>query len=137
MNFHQAERLSSGQRPATTPGAALLLTAGGDERIRLDAATRRNRYATTATPRPGEIFLSSSTASTITPRAFRAVEAAWTALTTQSAGEHGRIDCWFDGLRTRLTALFGVAGAEVVLTASGRKLSSSRWRSPEAFFPVP
>jgi hypothetical protein len=119
MNVHQAERP---RREPFGRGAALLLTAGGDERIHIDPATGRNRYATTATPRPHEIFLSSSTASTISPRAYRAVESAWAGLSTDSAGGHSRIEAWFDEIRARLLALFGVAGGNVVLACSGTEV---------------
>jgi hypothetical protein len=118
MNVHRAGLLWR-ELPAIAPEVAMLLAAGGDERIRVDPATGRNRYATTATPRPEEIFLSSSTASTITPRAYRAAEAAWLALSADSAEANVPIDSWFDHLRARLNALFGIAGSEVVLTGSG------------------
>ena len=121
MNFHPAERLRREPR-ARAAAAALLLTAGGDERIRIDPATGRNRYATTATPRPDEIFLSSSTASTITPRAYRAVESAWAELSADSRNGHARIDRLFDDLGARLLALFGVAGSDVVLAGSGTEV---------------
>jgi hypothetical protein len=104
--------------PEAASGAALMLTAGGDERIAPDPATGRNRYGVSATPRPDEVCFSSTTASSMTPRAFRAVEAAWTGLTADAGGK-ARIDFWFDILRARLLALFGIAGSEVVLTASG------------------
>jgi hypothetical protein len=121
MNFHLAERLR--REPRTRVAApTLLLTAGGDERIRIDPATGRNRYATTATPRPDEIFLSSSTASTISPRAYRAVESAWAGLSTDAPDGHSRIDHLFDDLRARLLALFGVAGGDVVLAGSGTEV---------------
>lgn len=118
MNFHRAERLRR-ELPDSTLEVALFLAAGGDERIRIDPATGRNRYATTATPRPDEVFLSSSTASTVTPRAYQAAKTAWAALSADSAAEYRRIDSWFDDLRGRLVALFGFAGCGVVLAASG------------------
>jgi hypothetical protein len=121
MNFHLAEQLRREPRARTT-AAALLLTAGGDERIRIDPATGRNRYATTATPRPDEIFLSSSTASTIGPRAYRAVESTWAGLSTDSPNGHSRIDGLFEDIRGRLLALFGVAGGNVVLAGSGTEV---------------
>jgi hypothetical protein len=49
-----------------------LLIQGGDERIALDAATGLNRYACAAVPFPGEITFASSTASTISDRAYAA-----------------------------------------------------------------
>jgi hypothetical protein len=97
----------------------LLLTAGGDERIVLDPATGRNRYGVAATPSPDEIFLSSSTASTITPRAYCAADAAWAALSGGSAARPPRLDGWFDSLRARILDLFGIVGAGVVLAGSG------------------
>jgi len=118
MNVHQATRPWLEPRENASE-LAWLLTAGGDERIRPDAATGRNRYATTATPQPDEVFLSSSTASTITSRAYRAVERAWTALSPDCLGGYSRVDGWFDELRARLLTLFGVPGAVAVLTASG------------------
>jgi hypothetical protein len=118
MNVHQATRPWLEPRDNASE-LARLLTAGGDERIRPDPATGRNRYATSATPRPDEVFLSSSTASTITSRAYRAVERAWTALSPERFGGTSRIDGWFDDLRARLLALFGVPGGVAVLTASG------------------
>jgi hypothetical protein len=114
MNVHRA-RVSGREIPEFATGVDLLLTSGGDERIVLDPATRRNRYGTNVTPCPDEIFLSSSTASTITPRAHRAVEAAWAAL----IAEHQEVGAWFESLRSRLLGLFGVAGGGVILAGSG------------------
>jgi hypothetical protein len=119
MNFHRAV---PPWREPCGKAASLLLTAGGDERIHIDPATGRSRYATTATPQPDEIFLSSSTASTISPRAYRAVESAWAGLSADSAGGHSRIKAWFDESRARLLALFGVAGSNVVLACSGTEV---------------
>jgi hypothetical protein len=118
VNVHRAKKPTS--EPLNIAAAAnLLLAAGGDERILPDPVTRRNRYGTMVTPSSGEIFLSSSTASTITPRAHQAVEMAWAALSADRGGAYPRIDAWFDSLRTRLLDLFGVAGSSVVLTGSG------------------
>jgi hypothetical protein len=100
-------------------GADLLLAAGGDERIVVDGATGRNRYGTTVTPRPEEIFLSSSTASTITPRAHRAVEKEWAALSADPSSDYQGIDVWLESLRTRLLDLLGIAGCQAILTGSG------------------
>ncbi|MGD0722297.1 MAG: hypothetical protein ABR970_14760 [Roseiarcus sp.] len=118
MNFQQVERPGHERSPIGS-AVAIQLAADGDERIRLDPGTRRSRYATASTPQPGEIFLSSSTASTITPRAFRAVEAAWAAMAGASGGPAPYLELWFDGLRARLGALFGIAGSSVVLAGSG------------------
>jgi hypothetical protein len=114
MNVHRASA-SRFELPEFAADIDLMLASGGDGRILLDPTTRRNRYGTRVTPCPDEIFLSSSTASTITLRAHRAVETAWRALTA----ERQRIDMWFESIRSRLLDLFGVAGTGVVLTGSG------------------
>jgi len=118
LNVRGAMRLRV-EPPKVAPGVDLLLTAGGDERILPDPVTRRNRYGTMATPCPDEIFLSSSTASAITPRAYGAVETAWTALCAEANGDRPGLEAWFDGVRVRLLDLFGIEGANVVLTGSG------------------
>src|ERR1700735_4690164 len=106
MNVHRAmaPRL---ELPRFAASLAHLLASGGDGRILLDPVTRRNRYGTTVAPSPAEIFLS---ASTITPRAYRAAKSACAALT---AGRQ-RADEWFESLRSRLLDLFGVAGSAVI-----------------------
>ena len=50
----------------------LLLASGGDERIWPDPLTGRSRYGTTIAPAPDETWFSSSTASTISERGYRA-----------------------------------------------------------------
>jgi hypothetical protein len=99
--------------------AGLMLASGGDARIFADPQSGRNRYGTTATPRPEEIFLSSSTASTITPRGYRAAQSAWINLTAGRAPEPLAVEAWFEKIRARLLALFGIEGASVILAGSG------------------
>jgi selenocysteine lyase/cysteine desulfurase len=123
MNLVKANDLPA-RSAAVGRGVDLLLASGGDERIAADPATRRNRYGTTAAPTPDEVFFSSSTASTITPRGYRAAAAAWAALARGSPGEspselQGGVQSWFGSLRARLADLFGIAGCEVILTGSG------------------
>jgi hypothetical protein len=93
----------------------MMLVSGGDERIWPDPATRRNRYGTPAAPAPDELWFSSSTASAVTPRGYDAARAAFDSITQPGADLAG----WFDRIRARIVAQFGVAGVEVVLTASG------------------
>ena len=50
----------------------LLAASGGDERIWHHPDTGRTRYATTLTPAPDELWFSSSTASAISERGYRA-----------------------------------------------------------------
>lgn len=114
--------MGPGRQPGATrdaQGAAfdLLLTSGGDERIWPDPVTRRNRYGASATPKPNEIWFSSSTATTISSRAYKTARLAFDRLTTPSGG----IDpaSWLDEIRERVNSLFGFAGCEVVLSASG------------------
>ena len=90
------------------------LTSGGDERIARDAAGI-NRYGTPGQPDAGAVWLSSSTASAITPGGYRAAEAAFRA---QKLGTSDPA-VWFDAIRRRMLRLFGIAGAEAVLCASG------------------
>lgn len=92
----------------------LLIASGGDDRLWLDPVTRRNRYGAPASPAPDELWFSSSTACAVATRGWAAAGAALDALVG------GRpIDAWFDDLRGRLIDLYGIAGAEVVLSASG------------------
>ncbi len=94
----------------------LLIASGGDDRIWLDPTIRRNRYGVPATPAPDELWFSSSTASAISPRGWTAAGEALEQLTTP-----GRLSiaAFFDSLRQRLLALYGAAGAQAVLAASG------------------
>src|SRR5580692_3612145 len=109
------------QKQAAAPRAqgqrlALLIASGGDDRIWPDPVTRRNRYGAPAAPAPEELWFSSSTACAVSLRGWAAACEALDALT-----ESGRcgVGAWFDGLRSRLAALYGTPGAEVVLSASG------------------
>ena len=98
------------------PDCALIdmLVSGGDDRI-VRGATDVNRYGTPAGPDPEAVWLSSSTASAITPGGYRATQKAFRTLklgTREPA-------VWFDAIRKRILRLYGVAGAEAVLCASG------------------
>jgi hypothetical protein len=67
--------------PRNSPGASqaltCLITGGGDTRLRLDQITKRNSYGSPPWPRPQELSFSSSTASTISERAYAAAKAAY------------------------------------------------------------
>jgi len=113
------------REPRAEPGAAptpldrrlaLLIASGGDERIWPDPVTRRNRYGVPVALAPDELWFSSSTASPVSPRGWAAARDALAALV--EPGGAG-IATWFDQIRARLLALYGVAGAEAVLAASG------------------
>ncbi len=105
---------------------ARLLVSGGDDRLMLDPATGRNMYGYGPTPAPGDLAFSSSTASTISPRGFKAARDLWEALSAEivihdpavvyeQAAEH---------LRLRLLSTIGLdrRTADVVLAASGTDL---------------
>lgn len=102
---------------------ALFLNSGGDERIRPDPFTGRTRYGTKAVPAEDEIWFSSSTASCVDPRSFAAAADVLARLVgprgSYESIKDGDIASWFAQLRHRLLALFGIPGAEAVLSASG------------------
>src|SRR5258708_2302574 len=72
----------------------LLLASGGDERIWPDPVSGRNRYGTTIRPAPDEIWFSSSTASTITERGYRAAHADLTALLERGVRTSVQVRDW-------------------------------------------
>ncbi|MFO1046627.1 MAG: hypothetical protein U1E52_01805 [Geminicoccaceae bacterium] len=103
----------------------LLLVAGGDERLKLDAATGMNRYGTVPRPRPEAIQFSSSTASSISDYAFRLCADLQGRLLrraeahgAEAAEPHLRLA---DAVRREIARLLGLdAGSgDIVLTASG------------------
>ncbi len=90
------------------------LTSGGDDRITCDAMGA-NRYGTPARPDTEAVWLSSSTASAVSPGGFRAAQSALRALKLGTRAPA----VWFDAIRARLLKLYGIDGAEAVLCASG------------------
>ena len=94
-----------------------ILTSGGDERIATDPATGRNRYGVPPGRAVDEVWFSSSTATAISPRGY---DAALLAFQHLAAGGKGpSVSAWFDRIRSRLLALFGVPDAKAILSASG------------------
>jgi hypothetical protein len=114
-----AGRRAGATRDAQGAAFDLLLTSGGDERIWPDPVTRRNRYGAPATPKPDEIWFSSSTATAISPRAYKAARLAFDRLTTSDSGASIDPGSWLDDIRDRITRSFGFKGCEVALSASG------------------
>src|SRR5579872_1491304 len=106
-------------QPLPIARVAMYLNSGGDERVRPDSLTGRTRYGTTGAPAEDEIWFSSSTASSPDPRSFAAAGKVLSGLIGAGANRDGGIKPWFDQLRGRIKDIFGIAGAEVVLTASG------------------
>jgi hypothetical protein len=97
----------------------LALFSGGDERVFLDPATGRTKYGTPRGPAEDEIWLSSSTASAISPRGYAAASATWLNLVS---GKQTLSGCC-DGVRNALLRLFGIDGAAAVLAGSGTEAS--------------
>ena len=102
---------------------AYLLAAGGDTRLLLDQASRLNAYGCRPYPRPEAFTFASSTATSISERAYRRAEAAREDLIRASM-QHG-LDLAFDErveeLRRDLEKLLGIEGmgAAIVLSPSG------------------
>ena len=105
--------------------AAELMCLGGDGRIHLDATGRANRYGCAPRPDASLVALGSSTASTISPDAFAAVERLRVRLLQQlaDAAPEEVYEHQARRVRDELLALCGLAGrAEVVLAPSGTDL---------------
>ncbi len=93
------------------------LSSGGDERLEIDTRSGRSRYGIPSGLTQDEIWLSSSTASAVSPRGYAAARMALAR--TMGAGKPLPLPAWFDEIRRRLLDLFGCPGAEVALCASG------------------
>lgn len=110
------------------PSTAELLVAGGDDRIRLDPVTHRNKYGCGPRPEPGLLDFASSTASVISERAYAAADALRGTLARAlhaALDEHLAGDLYareMERLRQELLALAGLTdlpGLDVVFAASG------------------
>src|SRR5258708_14210389 len=97
-----------------------ILTSGGDERIAIDPATGRNRYGAPPGKACDEIWLASSTASAISPRGYEAALEALRSLA--GVNKEWAVSGWFDRIRDRLGALFGIPQSEIILSSSGTEL---------------
>jgi hypothetical protein len=97
-----------------------LLGSGGDERIAIDAGTGRNRYGTPRAMACDEAWFSSSTASAISARGYDAAVEAYRFIKSERNAH--ALPAWFDRVRWRLNGLFGIPGAEIILSASGTEL---------------
>jgi len=98
-----------------------LLASGGDGRLALDASDQRNSYGCTPFPRPTLLDFGSSTASSISQRAYDRAQAAqaqmWLAATRNNPQDV--FDDYMDAARNALRKHLGIAGAEVVFSPSG------------------
>ncbi len=97
-----------------------MLVSGGDERVAIDPGTGRTRYGTPRGTTRDEVWFSSSTATAISPRGYDAALLAYR--WAVQARDERAISVWFERIRARLNALFGIDGSEIVLSASGTEL---------------
>jgi hypothetical protein len=117
------------QQPAARRDAQLvqvlgrILASGSDGRIAIDAATGRNGYGVRAVPYPDALAFSSSTASTISPHAFAAVEAAYGALFRDAADDSfaAVFETATEKMRRDLKALLelDICDSDIVFSPSG------------------
>lgn len=105
----------------TLPGPAAidqLLTSGGDSRLRVNADTQLNEYGCQPCPRPRALSFSSSTASTISQRAYAAAERAFETL--QASDRPDAFDILVEEMRAELKDLWQLpADVDVVFAPSG------------------
>lgn len=97
-----------------------LLISGSDARLAIDASTRLNVYGCAPSPRPAVISFASTTASSISSRAFAAAQRARERL-AQASSAPELFDNALESLRVSLKRQFhiGDPDTEVVLAASG------------------
>jgi len=119
LQAQRSARTRSAPHPHATLDAALI--SGGDSRLAIDAASRMNAYGTQPSPRPDEISLSSSTATTVSVAGHAAARAAFARL--EEARARGPFASAYvqlaDELRGAIRAEFDLAGAEAVSSPSG------------------
>ena len=98
-----------------------LLSEGGDPRLAIAGATRANLYGCRPHPTPGTLAFSSSTATSISERAYRRAEAAREELIGQSVelGVVEAFDRQAESMRHLLRACFDLDGADIVFSPSG------------------
>lgn len=123
------EPASTGVRPATSGPDALyrplnsLLASGGDDRLTLDPYNGFNMYGCTSGPRDDTIALSSSTASTLSHRAFEHLEKSRERLIERAAivGFDEAFDLNIEHSRESLRMYLGLEAqkADVVFSPSG------------------
>ena len=122
-SFRASPSIESNPRAvAGLPAFDRLLTSGSDFRLRLDRGNGLNAYGCQPFPRPGEISFSSSTASTISPRAYSAALSTYNTLCGAGALEReGGLAELATTTKEQLKALFDVndGEVEVVLSPSG------------------
>lgn len=108
------------------------LVSGGDLRISIDRSSGRNQYGTPQGKAEDEIWFSSCTAGAISSRGYAAALQAFEAIT-----QGGKAFAWFDRIRSRLAALFGIKGSEIVLSGSGTELEYLALFVARSILPLP
>lgn len=100
-----------------------LLQSGGDERLSLVPNTHANQYGCSMVPQPGVLECASSTATTISERAYRRVEEARNDLLHATAlnGADTAFDTRIEALRSDLRGALGfpTADPDIVFSPSG------------------
>jgi hypothetical protein len=100
-----------------------LLQSGGDERLSLLPNTHSNQYGCSTVPRPGILECASSTATTISKRAYRRAEGARSDLLHEIAlnGADTAFESRIEALRCDLRSLLGLSAgdADIVFSPSG------------------
>lgn len=95
-----------------------LLIAGGDSRIRLQPTNNSNGYGCRRLPRPDVLSFASSTASTISERAYVAVER--TVRSLQSNKQFDDLEVFVEDVRSKLKAAWGLGEeTDVIFAPSG------------------
>jgi len=100
---------------------SFLLVEGGDSRLAIDPASRANVYGCRPHPTPGTLAFSSSTATSISERAYRRAECAREELIGQSI-ELGVLEAFYrqvERMRHSLRTCLGLNGADIVFSPSG------------------
>jgi hypothetical protein len=130
VRLQLAETATSQDRPRSAAAMAELFTpldrllaAGGDSRLTVSAATGLNEYGCQPTPCPDTLSFSSSTATSISKRAYERAETARDALMRSAieVGVETAFDARIQAMRDELRAHLGLAPdlADVVFSPSG------------------
>lgn len=98
-----------------------LLAGGGDTRLAIDPATKLNGYGCRPSPRPDAFTFASSTATSISDRAFLRAGAARDTLLASAIIREDAFEARLEDLRGELAQALGLAGSgvSIVLSPSG------------------
>src|SRR5690242_19906157 len=120
--FEAFLRLIDPLRPLAAP-LERLLASGGDTRLALDPATQLNGYGCRPFPRPEVFTFASSTATSISARAYAAVAGTRQSLLREARaiGVDRAVDAQMERQRLELKQILGLedSGCEVVFSPSG------------------